>query len=237
MNIGLILALTPVILAWGLGAGRADRPRASPPSAARRTAVPQAAKGNVIALIEGGELLVVDASNGQTRSRQRVANVPFLSFGPSLALSKSGEEVFIPAPDSAAGVTKVVALNLRTLEFREVLTLRDSARYVWADVGAKTGLLYLMGEHGIRVVVVEPSAGRLVAQWSIAKDTAYNWHVERARISPDEERLYLSYHGGCNASGTPKCTTGIEEIFLASRQLAPCSVPRPSRTMRSISPA
>jgi hypothetical protein len=112
-----------------------------------------------------------------------------------LAVSIDGNEVFIATVDEKARVTTIHGLSLRNLSRRTVATVHDSVAYRLIDVGRRSGSVYLFGGLGVRVLRFDPSTGAEQGRW-MPMDSLANWWVYAAAVSADEQRVFLSYHGG-----------------------------------------
>jgi DNA-binding beta-propeller fold protein YncE len=144
----------------------------------------------VIALTEDGtRIVVLGSTSGELLHSFPLGAVrhpapPTQYPAGSIVLDERTCEVIVAEIDSAHGTTGVLALSLRDWQLRNVATLADTTGFPWVDVGGSTGRLYLMGRQGIEVVVLDRQSGRVGRE------------VYRARVSPGERRVYLSYHGG-----------------------------------------
>ena len=74
-------------------------------------------------------------------------------------------------------------------------TIRSAIR--GSSIGAVTGRIFLVGRRGLQVTVLDRDSGTVVAMVRDTLSNANRW-VYQARISPDEKRAYVSYHGGMN---------------------------------------
>ena len=68
--------------------------------------------------------------------------------------------------DTIRGHTRVLSLDTRTLALREVMTVHDTRGYPWLDVGSRSGRIYLLAEHQVHLVVVDPASGREIVRWA-----------------------------------------------------------------------
>lgn len=173
----------------------------------------------VVALTDAGaRLIVLGATSGEvlhafSLGPVRHAQSPDASGGDypdgSLALDERTCEVIAAAVDSSTGVTHVSALSLRDWQLRPVATIADTSGFPWVDIGPSSGKLYLMGRKGIRVTVLDRASGAIVAIAHESRPGFAERFVFRARVAPDERRVYVSYHGG------------LDWIDLATGKLCP----------------
>jgi hypothetical protein len=104
-------------------------------------------------------------------------------------------------------------------------------------VGPRTGRLYLVGTRAGHVVpalraqgspreqsavlrVVDPTGGRVLFGATLREAGRFDWIAISAAVSPDETRLYVSYHG-C-------CTTGADWFEITESGVTRCRARRPA---------
>ncbi len=156
----------------------------------------------IIALTEAGSRLVVLGATtgtllhsfalGPVRHPRPIDTYPSGYPAGSIALDERTCEVIAAAVDSGSGATRVFALSLRDWQLRAVATIANTYGFPWVDVGRSTGRLYLIGSMGIRVTIIDRASGAIIdtlhASWP-TRPVDYAW---RARVSPDERRVYVS---------------------------------------------
>jgi hypothetical protein len=130
-----------------------------------------------------------------------------------MALDRSGQHVLVPVVAAQTRATQLVSLDLSTRRLDTIAITRDSVGYPFIDVGRRTGNVYLVSGFGIRVLEMTKN-GDIIGQRAFQRDSSHDWRVYAARVSADESRLYVSYHGGCSPGGPNTCTTGIDWISL-----------------------
>lgn len=205
--IGLPIAAV-LLLASSFGLGAPYRPNAHGGVVSTERCLATGAPRDsfaIIALTEAGSRLVALGANsgvllhsyflGPVRHPPVTETYPSGYPAGSITLDERTCEVIAAAVDSASGVTRVLALSLRDWQLRTVATIAGPYGFPWVDVGRLSGRLYLMGSVGIRVTVIDRTSGAIIdtlhATWSSRPD----FYVWRARVSPDERRVYVAYHG------------------------------------------
>jgi hypothetical protein len=150
---------------------------------------------------DGDRIVVLDTPSGAVLHSFEIGPVGHIHNDPahvaSLAFDARHCEVLAAAVDSARDRTRVLALSLRNWQLRPVATLDDSVGYPWVSIGSITGRIFLVGRRGLQVTALDWGSWTIVER---VRDTLSNpnrW-VYQARISPDEKRAYVSYHGGMN---------------------------------------
>jgi hypothetical protein len=69
---------------------------------------------------------------------------------------------------------------------------------------------------GIEVATLDPRTGAVLKRISATRPVAARWWVYRARISSDESRAYVSYHGQGNGA-----SSGVDWVDLSSGDRCP----------------
>ncbi|HEX2913808.1 MAG TPA: hypothetical protein VH186_23585 [Chloroflexia bacterium] len=83
-------------------------------------------------------------------------------------------------------------------------------------VGPVTGRLYLFGNRDGTAIIttLNPANGSELASWTARERDGYNWLVYQGEVTPDEQQLYVSYHGDN--------TGGIDRFELSNSGLVRC---------------
>jgi hypothetical protein len=148
---------------------------------------------------------------GRVTARGRSAQ-GFANPGHYLAFAPSRKRLFVLRSDGS--IARLSAMTLRSLLTSPPPTVvADDSRFVarGIQVGQRTGDVYRFGNvvlpklisapgeapvNAQRVVVdvMDAAALRQKAMWEWGSDS-YDWRVYRGALSPDESRVYVSYHG------------------------------------------
>ena len=155
--------------------------------------------GRVILVHQDGLVQSVDAQTGAIISELRLLTPQTTPQVTAAVVSKSGREDFVAITNWRAGTTRIVGVNNRDSTVREVAFVSDSITYPFLEAGPRTGLLYLVAEHQTHFVVIDPTEGKERGRYAFARNDGCEWPVFWAHISPDERRLYISYHGPCSS--------------------------------------
>jgi hypothetical protein len=142
--------------------------------------------GRVALLLAEGRISIVDVATGNDVGSYAASNHPAyrLSAAGQL-LTKSADQIFaiLPTLDRMA----VAAMDLRTFAGRQIATLAVD-HYKALAVGARTGRLFVFGSTA--VVALSPKTNEAKALVFFG-DRQIAWGA----VSPEEKRLYASYHG------------------------------------------
>ena len=167
----------------------------------------------VIALLSDGLMVLVDAKT--TTPLATGLYQPGWSGGRSVGFNPKTDEAFVSTFDAAHTTTRVFAVNIESRQVRLVASLTTPKSYSWLDVGQQAGRVFLVGDSGNRVLVLDGHDGKRLASADLSMDSIRSWLVYRARVAPDEKQLYLSYHGGCIGETPSPCTTGVDWVSVA----------------------
>ncbi len=208
---GLLSALLPTVLLatptfyWKAGIGAAYIYREPLSAACLATDAPQDSFV-VVALTQAGSRLVVLGANsgallhsfplGPVRHPLGADSASGYFPDGSLALNDRTCEVIVGTVDSLSGITRVTALSMRDWQLRAVTTIQDTAGFSWVDIGRSSGRLYLMAHRGMHVTVIDRTTGAIVGTAFATRVGYADRTLFRARVAPDEQRVYFAYHGG-----------------------------------------
>jgi DNA-binding beta-propeller fold protein YncE len=146
------------------------------------------------------------------------------STGRFLAVAPGGRTRYALAPGSDS--IAVVAAGSARVSRR--ISLPSGRDYRALVVGPRSGRLYVAynvpgrrrsevgdRERSAHVAALDPPSGRILAEARMRPREGRSWFVLGAAISPDESRLYVTYHG----SGT----TGLDWLDLGDDGWARCT--------------
>lgn len=218
---GVRPAVVAVVLAFAVSAQQTPAP-----SAPRDRSASAGATLDSLDLVgleaNASRLVVLSAADGKVRSSYELGSRERFSHGPNLVYEARTSRVLfnVVKADRERGSisTRTLALDLRTSALKQVAEVLDSIGYPWLDVGSRSGLLYFVASEGLRVAILDPNLNRVERRLDFSRDRWHTWTVYRARLSSDESRLYVSYHGGCSPPPPGyswSCSTGIDWIGLS----------------------
>jgi hypothetical protein len=179
----------------------------------------------LVLLLRDGRVVLVDPRTGIVLGQCSLLSRDITGVPGSIAFNPNRDELFVSLVNARAKLTRIIRVDLSTLLPSEVGSIRDSIAYPLIDVGLQTGLLYLMADHQARGVVFDPRAGAERMRFAFSRDSLRDWRVYAAKISRDEGRLYLSYHGGCGPATLYGCTTGIDWVEFHDLSARLCERP------------
>jgi hypothetical protein len=188
----------------------------------------------VYVLTGANELVGATASGRVVIRRQLARSQRASSPSPRLALDAGRLFVLVRRdvpPD------RLVALDAATA--RLVVSRTLPADFHARAVVAGSGRVFVAGNRpagrvapGIfaeDAVVLELNyAARIVRRFTVREANGRDWWVASAALSPDRERLAISYHGGCSPDTPQLCTGGADVIDLERGAREPCIEPFPS---------
>lgn len=178
----------------------------------------------LLAVLTDGQLMITTLP-GATRT-VRLSRTPSRAVsGRLLAVTPDGRHVAALTVPEASTAGVITALTLPDLRIARRLRLpADSRTTPTAVVSPEPDRVVVIGERrtaaGGRIPVgwvVQVPSGDVVAHWSIPKPPGFNWTPLDAAVAAGSNRLYISYHGGCNGSGG--CTTGVDAVSWQSGEL------------------
>lgn len=146
------------------------------------------------------------------------------AVGHYLVLSGDGGYVLTLVPCQPKAPDRLAIVDAGTGQVQVMYALPDTATFRSLALGPRTGRVYLFGNAGevvrppgldplaprqvsVLVAVLDPARGQVVADWTVRPADGHDWRVYQGAVSPDEGRLYVSYHG--------PDTTGIDWFDLA----------------------
>jgi hypothetical protein len=182
---------------------------------------------SVFALLADGRLLVV-RPDGSLLAETRLAPPPpsgaDRAVGHYLVLSSDGRFVLALVPGQPEAPDQLAVVDARSGQAQMTVPLPDTTTFRGLALGPRTGRVYLFGNAGevvrspgldppaprqvsVVVAVLDPADGRIVRGWTVRPADGHDWRVYQGAVSPDERRLFVSYHG--------PDTTGIDWLELA----------------------
>ena len=170
----------------------------------------------LVGMTRDGQLLVVFGPDGSWRVHHLSPAVGLL-HGPTLALDATGR-VLVTSMAVGRQTTRVLRLDLASDTLTTIATVSDSVPYPFIDVGRRTGRVYLVSAVGIRAIVLDEADGHIVRRLGLVRDDWHDWSVYDAHVTPNEDRLYVSYHGGADRASqhVPPARTGFQSMESAS---------------------
>jgi hypothetical protein len=165
---------------------------------------------------------VIDATSGSVLAERSLGDSALWNSGLSLGASQSGGRVFATLTHRTSQATAIVRFDLADYSVHQIVVIRDSVVYPRIVVGPKTGRLFIAADSVFRIAAVDPTNTANILRYSSGRDPAINWGVRWFTISPDENRLFASYHGGAS---------GVDWIDIRGTQFVVCirSLTRPPR--------
>lgn len=205
--------------------------------------LPEAARGGAIfALLSNNDLLEISPENGRLVEHKvslRPSYAGRVFPGQHLALSNDGRTLFVLALNELlGGSSRLIAVDAATLKPEKGYSLPEGIAVRSLAVGPKTGKIYLLGNRQGKkfrcaddatcrtqdavVSVLDPSTSRMLQSETVrrAEGRIRDWLVFSGAVSPDERRLFVSYHG--------TSTSGVDWIDITSGGLERCSKRSPT---------
>jgi hypothetical protein len=179
----------------------------------------------LLALLADGRLMNATTARVEEGVRLTTGTLRPVS-GRLMALIPGRRLVAVLLAASGSRRSEVVVLTARGLHVTARVRLPvDRGTRATALVAPAADRVVVLGERetpaGGRLPVgwvIDTPSGDLVRRWRVPKAPTRNWTVFDAAAAPDSKRLYLSYHGGCNASAHA-CTTGADIVAWDSGDL------------------
>jgi hypothetical protein len=189
-----------------------------------------ASESAVFAVLADRTLVQVSPTSRKLTVRRSLGpRSPLAGFGRFLALSGDSRQLFVLTPSAPGKGQEVRILDRVSLRLIKRVPLEGRAVFRVIAVGSRTGLLYLFGNRPVGrgaedavVALLDAEVGKL--RTTIVRHAAgHDWWIFDGAVSPDESRLYVSYHGGCGPKGPELCTSGADWITVAGVRLVRCA--------------
>ncbi len=166
---------------------------------------------------------MIDATSGSVLAERSLGDSALWNSGLSLGASRSGDRVFATLTHRTSHATAIVRFDLADYSVHQIAVLPDSIAYPRLVVGPKTGRLFIAADSVFRIAIVDPTNTANISRYSSGRDPAIYWGVTWFSISPDENRLFASYHG---------FGAGVDWIDVRGTQFVACtrSITQPPRT-------
>ena len=157
---------------------------------------------------------MIDATSGSVLAERSLGDSALWHSGLSLGASRSGDRVFATLTHRSSNSTAIVRFDLADYSVHQIVVISDSIVYQRLVVGPKTGRLFIAADSVFRIAAVDPTNTANISRYSSGRDPAIYWGVRWFSISPDENRLFASYHGG---------RSGVDWIDVRGTQFVACS--------------
>jgi hypothetical protein len=184
----------------------------------------------VFAVLADRTLVQISAASRRIILRRTLGpRRPLAASGRFLALSLDGRRLFVLTPSAPGTGQEVRIFDPVGVRLLERLPLERRFVFRVIAVGRQSGGLYLFANRPrgqgaedavVAVLDADGSAKRIA---TIREAAGRDWWVFDGAVSPDEARLYVSYHGGCGPEGPNLCTSGADWIDVAGDRLVRCS--------------
>ncbi len=149
----------------------------------------------IAALLEGRRIAVFQTAGGAALADRSLGDSSLWNDGSSLGVSPTGDHVFATLVARSRDATAIVRMDLADYVVQQTSVISDSIPYPWLAVGPRSGRLFIASGIGFRIAVVAPARASTVSRYSAQRDTALYRQVTWFGISPDERRVFVSYHG------------------------------------------
>lgn len=186
------------------------------------------------ALTSSNQLVAVDLNSGRITSQLQLAPQPHVDVHTrhALAASPDGRSLYALAT-GGPGADAVVQVVPPAKILRKVPLVSGQARFLAIAVAPHSGDVYALGSvatgpvrdpaHGAPqssvLLLVHPDGRQ--RNFTLRPGDDLDWRPWQAAVSPDESRLYVSYHGSDS--------TGIDWYDLQSDSLERCQLPQKYR--------
>ncbi len=186
-------------------------------------------------MLADNQLLKLSLPSGDVVANETVGHEPHTGASSgSLAFSRDERTLYV-LPRRTGPRGELVVLDTESMRERGRFPLEDGILFQKIAVGPKTGRLYLVGTRAGRSVpalrsqgsrreqsavlsVVDPTSGRVVFGATLRRADRHDWWVMSVALSPDETRLYVSYHG--------TLTTGADWFTITDAGVTRCRARR-----------
>jgi len=159
-------------------------------------------------------MVVFNSADGSQAADRSLGDTAVWSDGLSLGRIRSGREVFATLVDRTGTSTAIIRLNLEDYSVHQTTVIADSPAYPHLVVGPSTGRLFLASLTGFRIAVLDPRNPKRVLRYSSSRDPSVYQSVMWFDITPNERRLFVSYHGAA---------TGVDWLDLNSLGAVACN--------------
>jgi hypothetical protein len=181
----------------------------------------------VFALLADNQLVAVSVGRGVLEGSVRLASPPreVLETTHAMAVSADGRRLYVLVGLAGGGADHVAVVDTSSLVVRASYGLEASTTYRALVLGQRSGRLYLLGnrpdQHGgvsVWATILDSSSGGIIASQQVHPAGGRDWVVYSASVSPDEQRMLVSYHGSD--------TSGADVFRIAGDGLAGCGTTR-----------
>jgi hypothetical protein len=194
--------------------------------------------GRATVLLDTNRIVSVSLEDGAVLARQRLGGAPAQTRFPGryLARSLDGRLLYVLVNTAGKRPDEIALVDPATLETRRAWPLERDVTYRGLVVGPLSGRVFVYGnvagkvadkqtkqrEQSAVLTIVDPTRPKRAETMTVRKARGHDWWTYWGAISPNEKRLFLSYHGGCGPSAVALCTTGADWIDLNGKQPRRC---------------
>jgi hypothetical protein len=186
----------------------------------------------VFSLLADRRLLALSADTGKVEMSTALGpKSPTPQVGRFLALSGDARTLYVLVPWTRSARQVVTAVDPAGLQIRARFRLPRGVAYRSLVAGSKSGRLYVAGNRPAGkdapapsdavVTVLDPASRTVLSTWTVRNADGHFWWVLDTAVSEDERRLYVSYHGGCDAE-SDLCTTGADRLDIRGKRASRC---------------
>ncbi len=184
-----------------------------------------ATKPVVGVLFPSGQLRIVSLDSGVTLTQPRLIEDSSKEVPGGLSRSAIRDELFVSLISLAPAQTRIVAVSVRDASIRSLATLPGRPTYPYVDLGPSTGWVYVASDYEERLVALDHLTGQERLRFAFSHKAAGDWQVYSMRVSPEEDKVYFSFHGGCAPRGAVSgCPHGVDWIRLQRGQPERCQL-------------
>lgn len=167
------------------------------------TPAPPRAEPRIVALLQGNRIAIYDAADGALLANRSLGDTAKWSDGHSLGLSRLGTSAYAALLSRSTKATAIVRLDLADYSVHQSAVIAEAIHYPWLAVGQRSGRLFLAADAGFRIAAIDTTTGARAVTYGSSRDPAMFQTVKWFALSPDESRLFVSYHG--SAPRPAKC--------------------------------
>lgn len=162
-----------------------------------------------LVLMSGCRLAVIDLDAGRVLQSLVLADSMQWRSGHVVAASTDNKRFYVALTAKHTDSTAVIGIRSSDYAIDTLAVFGGPAQFPWVAVGRRTSRFYFASDWGLQLRVAD-SALRHVAPIFIARrDTISYGPVVWYAVSPNEQRVYASYHGAAGRGGT-----GVDWIDL-----------------------